>query len=101
MSEMVERVAAAIMASPGGTYDAARAAITAMREPTDEQRNEFFRLKKAAGNTDLGASFVDAARSRTKPRRRLPKSLRNSIGIRSAMIVSPTSSRQSIRISSP
>jgi hypothetical protein len=34
MSEMVERVAAAIMASPGGTYDAARAAIQAMREPT-------------------------------------------------------------------
>jgi hypothetical protein len=85
MSEMVERVAKAIAGTRGrdpedleggphpsglwldkgeswwrGDIEAARAAIEVMREPTDEQRNEFFRLKQAAGYKVLGACFVDA-----------------------------------------
>ena len=55
---MIERVARAIAETPPGLQ--ARAAIKAMREPTDEQRNNYFAMKKAAGNTDIASVFVDA-----------------------------------------
>ena len=69
MSEMVERVAIAIeeamiSAPPGGIgLIVARAAIEAMREPTDEQRNAYYELSHKT-ETMLDARWeraIDAA----------------------------------------
>jgi len=60
---MTERVELAIAQAVGGHerwHTAAHAVIEAMREPTDEQRNNYFAMKKAAGNTDIASVFVDA-----------------------------------------
>lgn len=38
----------------------AKAAIEAMREPTDSQRNNYFKMRKAAGQSDIGACFIDS-----------------------------------------
>jgi len=38
----------------------ARAAIEAMREPTDEQRNHYFDLKRESGSTEAYSTFEDA-----------------------------------------
>ena len=38
----------------------AKAAIEAMREPTDDQRKEYYELMKKSGNPLMGSVFVDA-----------------------------------------
>lgn len=42
------------------TINKAKAAIEAMREPTDLQRNEYFRMKKASGCSERDSVFMDA-----------------------------------------
>lgn len=42
------------------TKDEAKLAIEAMREPTDFQRNEYFRMKKASGCSERDSVFMDA-----------------------------------------
>ena len=70
MSEMIERVAKAIFDQlcPGirmtdhdkAEYEnTARAAIEAMREPTDEQRNNYYKMKIQFGQADH-STFIDA-----------------------------------------
>ncbi len=85
MSEMVERVARALWVQTWGMGDVfdrtlqrgggdtaesqamfdrvrsdARAAIAALREPTDEQRNRYFEMKRASGMRDCDSVFMDA-----------------------------------------
>lgn len=63
---MIERVALAISGSdnPDNILTIhrirARLAIEAMREPTDSQRNNYFKMRKAAGQSDMGACFIDS-----------------------------------------
>lgn len=76
-NEMIERVANAFWLhmtfggnsapfeqQPKQTTDhyrqAARAAIEAMREPTDQQRNNYFEMKKASGHNEHHSVFIDA-----------------------------------------
>jgi len=37
----------------------ARAAIEAMREPTDQQRDHYFKLKRESGSTEAYSTFED------------------------------------------
>lgn len=42
-----------------GYRELARAAIKAMREPTDQQRNHYFNLKRESGSTEAYSTFED------------------------------------------
>ena len=67
-NEMIEKVARAIdKAIEDWEYPndipfdkaIARAAIEAMREPTDQQRNHYFKLKRESGSTEAYSTFED------------------------------------------
>ena len=64
-NEMIERVAKAIENHEKKykitSYEAiARAAIQIMYEPTDQQRNYYFDLKRESGSTEAYSTFEDA-----------------------------------------
>ena len=62
-NEMIENVAKAITKiayiGDGSAKQIARAAIKAMREPTDQQRNHYFKLKRESGSTEAYSTFED------------------------------------------
>jgi hypothetical protein len=68
MTDMVERVARAIYAAecwdtatPGFYQHAARAAIAAMREPTDEMVDAAWEPSVPPGNVAIWQAMIDAA----------------------------------------